>query len=339
MKKIFWMVGLMLLTGIPAAAQQDTMRMRVQGTSAAFSFKIDKAATYYVNWGDGQEQRQPYDADVEHELTHTYAAEGAYNIIFYCDKEKETAGYVEQIYNIEMVKVEGGEFMMGCESEQALSCDHSGDYEKQKVILTDYYISKYEITQAQWKAVMGTTIQQQCGEAGGYGLFGVGDNYPMYYVSWNEAKEFCDKLSEKTGKNYALPTEAQWEFAARGGVKSKGYKYSGSNTLDDVAWHDANSGDKTHEVGTKAANELGVYDMSGNVREWCADWYADSYGDYSSDVVTNPTGPSSGYRRVIRGGSWYGWGVADCCVSCRDGSYPDTRNSIGYLGFRVVCLP
>ena len=330
----------MLLTGIPAAAQQDTMRMRVQGTSAAFSFKIDKAATYYVNWGDGQEQRQPYDADVEHELTHTYAAEGAYNIIFYCDKEKETAGYVEQIYNIEMVKVEGGEFMMGCESEQALSCDHSGDYEKQKVILTDYYISKYEITQAQWKAVMGTTIQQQCGEAGGYGLFGVGDNYPMYYVSWNEAKEFCEQLSQKTGKNYALPTEAQWEFAARGGTKSKGCKYSGSNTLGDVAWNGPgltplDPGYGTHTVGTKAPNELGIHDMTGNVFEWCADLH----GSYSSKPVTNPTGPDSGMfgnHRVIRGGGWDN--NADACrVSRRTIFSPDGRAY--YLGFRVVCLP
>ena len=308
-----------MLTGIPAAAQQDTMRMRVQGTSAAFSFKTDKAATYYVNWGDNQEQRQPYDANVEHELTHTYATDGTYDIIFYCEKK-------EKPIEIEMVLVEGGTFTMGCTSEQGNSCS-ANEKPAHKVTLSSYYISKYEITQAQWEAVMGTKL-----------CYSEGDDLPVEMVSWDEAKEFCEKLSQKTSKNYALPTEAQWEFAARGGNKSQGYIFSGSNAIENVAWYEDNSDDQTHTVGTKDPNELGIYDMSGNVWEWCADWY----GDYSSDAVTNPTGPVSGNFRVLRGGSggiWSIGGIGDnyCRVSYRKGEklYFHSYD----IGFRVVCIP
>ncbi len=239
--------------------------------------------------------------------------------------------------NLDMVYVKGGTFTMGATSEQG-----SNDSAKpaHQVTLSSYHISKYEITQAQWKAVMGTTIEQQRDKVGAYSLYGVGDNYPMYCVSWTEAKAFCEKLSQKTGKKYALPTEGQWEFAARGGVKSKGYKYSGSDAVGDVAWYYDNSynlGENhpdygTHAVGTKAANELGIYDMSGNVWEWCADWY----GSYSSDAATNPSGPNSGSYRVLRGSSWSGSG-GSCRVSIRYNFKPDVHGS--YVGFRVVCLP
>ena len=327
MKKIFWMVGLVLLTGARAAAQQDTMRMQVTGTSAAFSFEADKDATYRVIWGDGADEKYEYTTTgAEHELTHTYATEGTYNIVFYCEKEPEPTNYVEPIYNIDMVWVKGGSFMMGCTAEQGDGCTET----PHKVTLDGFYIGKYEITQAQWKAVMGTAIKQQASE----NEFGVGDRYPMYYVSWNEAKEFCEKLSQKTGKNYVLPTEAQWEFAARGGVKSQHFKYSGDNTLKKVAWCDENSSYCcSHTVGGFTPNELGIYDMSGNVQEWCADWYS----RYINAEVTNPTGPDSGTGRVRRGGSWDGYGLYECRVSARADSKPDYDNY--FIGFRVVCLP
>ena len=158
----------------------------------------------------------------------------------------------------------------------------------------------------------------------GYSTYGEGANYPMYYVSWEDCQEFISKLNALTGKNFRLPTEAEWEFAVRGGNKSRGYKYSGSNTLSNVAWYDDNSSYKTHPVATKAPNELGIYDMSGNVWEWCSDWY----DDYSSSSQYNPTGPNSGSRRVIRGGSWfiYAW---SCRVSNRDGNYPSIHGNIG----------
>ena len=157
-----------------------------------------------------------------------------------------------------------------------------------------------------------------------------GDNLPVEQVSWNDIQEFITKLNTMTGKTFRLPTEAEWEYAARGGNKSKGYKYSGSNTLDNVAWYTNNSSSKTHPVGQKQPNELGLYDMSGNVWEWCQDWY----GSYSSSSQTNPTGPSSGSYRVLRGGSWYHF-ARICRVSYRLNSDPDDRYNLN--GFRLVC--
>lgn len=182
---------------------------------------------------------------------------------------------------------------------------------------------------------MGTTIYQQRNKVdSSLSLYGVGDNYPMYYVSYEEAKDFCQELSLLTGKTYLLPTEAQWEFAARGGNKGKNSdnKYSGSYSIDAVAWYDGNSNNTTHSIGQKRANQLGIYDMSGNVWEWCSDWS----GDYSSNSQTNPTGPSSGQYRVLRGGSWDG-GARHCRVSNRRNGNPSYRYNS--YGFRVVCLP
>ena len=233
--------------------------------------------------------------------------------------------------NMKMVCVEGGTFTMGATSEQG-----SGAYDNEKpthsVTLSSYYIAECEVTQAQWYKIMGTTLSEQKSKAGASSTYGVGDNYPMYYVSWTEAQDFCTKLSQKTGKTYVLPTEAQWEYAARGGNKSKGYKYSGSNTIGNVAWYTSNSSNTTHPVKQKTPNELGLYDMSGNVLEWCSDWS----GSYSSSAQTNPTGPSSGIARVLRGGYWSSsaWG---CRVSIRYGNAPSKLNCA--YGFRVVCLP
>jgi len=150
------------------------------------------------------------------------------------------------------------------------------------------------------------------------------------YVSWNDCQEFIGKLNARTGMRFRLPTEAEWEYAARGGSRSKGYKYAGSDNLDEVGWYDENSGFHTHPVGEKKANELGLYDMSGNVSEWCQDWY----GDYSSEAQTNPTGPQSGGYRVLRGGS--SWFIAgDCRVSYRNFDYvPGYRNVSN--GLRLV---
>ncbi len=235
--------------------------------------------------------------------------------------------------NMKMIWVEGGEFMMGCTSEQGGGC---GDDEKnvRRVTVDGFYIGMLEVTQAQWERVMGTSISQQRDkEDSSSSLNGVGPDYPMYYVSWTEAMEFCRLLSQKTGKTYTLPTEAQWEYAARGGNRADGTKYAGSNIVDAVAWYRDNSGSKTHPCGTKRANALGIYDMSGNVWEWCKDWYSDSYKSYDTN---NPTGPSSGSFRVRRGGSWinYAW---NCRVTGRGSNSPSNHGS--YLGFRVVLLP
>jgi len=159
-----------------------------------------------------------------------------------------------------------------------------------------------------------------------------GDSNPVEKVSWNDCQEFIRKLNSLTGRTFRLPTEAEWEYAARGGNQSKGYKYSGSNTLSSVAWYADNSSSQTHAVKTKSPNELGLYDMSGNVYEWCSDWY----GSYQSSTQTNPQGPSSGSDRVLRGGSWEI--NARCCrVSLRNNYSPDVR----YYdhGLRLVLVP
>lgn len=233
--------------------------------------------------------------------------------------------------NMKMIWVEGGEFMMGCTSEQS-DCG-SGEQNVRRVTVDGFYIGMLEVTQSQWEKVVGTNIYTQKNKTNASGTCGVGPDYPMYYVSWEEAMEFCRLLSNKTGKTYTLPTEAQWEYAARGGKKADGTKYAGSNMIDAVAWCTDNSSGSTHPGGTKRANALGIYDMSGNVWEWCKDWYSSSYTSYDTN---NPTGPSSGSSRVYRGGSWYS-NAACCRVAFRGNFSPGNRFSS--IGFRVVCIP
>ena len=216
-----------------------------------------------------------------------------------------------------MVYVPGGTFTMGATSEQGSEAE---SYEKptHSVTLSSYYICKYEVTQALWRAVMGSNPSNF-----------KDDNLPVEYVSWDDCQTFINRLNSYTGRNFRLPTEAEWEFAARGGNYSRHYKYSGSNYISDVAWYDGNSGNRTHPVGTKQANELGLYDMSGNVWEWCSDWY----GSYSSYSQNDPTGPNSGSNRVLRGGGWYII-AGGCRSSYRGCRTPGDRYRD--LGFRLV---
>lgn len=199
--------------------------------------------------------------------------------------------------------------------------------EEQQVTLTKpFYIGKYEVTQAQWQYVMGNNPSYHDGA-----------NRPVEKVSWHDAMAFCEKLNDygyaPRGYNFTLPTEAQWEFAARGGNLSRGYEYSGSNDLKEVAWYDDNSG-ATHDVGTKKPNELGLYDMGGNVWEWCLDWHG---GYYSNSAVTDPQGPQSGLWRVMRGGGWCN--PADSCqVANRYYGSPNDRR-FNNVGFRLALVP
>ena len=244
----------------------------------------------------------------------------------------------------DMVYVEGGTFTMGATAEQG-SDYYSDELPTHQVTLSDYYIGKYEVTQQLWEYVM--SYSGTCADGSSMSAYasdvwlgsdpsssyGVGDYYPAYYVSYYDIVDiFLPRLNKITGRTYRLPTEAEWEFAARGGKQSKGYKYSGSDNIGVVAWYTGNSGGKTHQVGTKEPNELGIYDMSGNVWEWCGDWY----GSYSSSAQTNPTGPFSGSYRVLRGGSW-GNNAGVCRVSYRSDGNPSARSSNS--GFRVVLVP
>ena len=219
--------------------------------------------------------------------------------------------------SFEMVHVEGGTFRMGATSEQE---ENAYDSEKpvHSVTLSSYYIGKTEVTQALWQAVMGSNPSYFKGSA-----------LPVESVSWNDCQEFIQKLNSLTGRNFRFPTSAEWEFACRGGNNSRGYKYSGSNNLANVAWYDDNSDGQTHPVATKAPNELGIYDMSGNVWEWCGDWYA----NYTSNSQTNPKGPQSGSLRVDRGGSW-GSLARRCRSSFRGGDRPTFRFNL--LGLRLA---
>ena len=222
---------------------------------------------------------------------------------------------MEKEIHFEMVFVNGGTFQMGSTEGE------SDEQPLHTVRVDDFYIGKYLVTQALWRAVMSENLNSFAGC----------DNCPVVRVSWEDVQAFIQKLNEMKGKRFRLPTEAEWEYAARGGNKSLGFKYAGSNNIDEVAWYWSNSGSKTHPVGQKKPNELGLYDMSGNVWEWCNDWYDPDY--YKNSPGNNPKGPSSGSYRVLRGGSW---NIIPqfCRVANRLRYYPSNRNS-GF-GFRLA---
>ena len=227
-----------------------------------------------------------------------------------------------------MVWVEGGNFTMGNKWR--------GKGGSQQVALSGFYICKYEVTQELWQAVMDTNIRQQRDKHKSQSnisisglsvldIYGEGADYPMYYLSWDDCRDFIAKLNQLTGKSYRMPTEAEWEYAARGGRyganRYQSLEYSGSKSINDVAWFKNNSDHTTHLVGQKSPNELGLCDMCGNVWEWCQDWY----GDYSSEVQTDPIGPSSGNYRLMRGGSWDSES-SSCCVTTRHYVSPSNRD-------------
>lgn len=225
--------------------------------------------------------------------------------------------------NMKMVYVEGGEFLMGGTSEQG---EDAYDDEKpiRRVMLDSFYIGAFEVTQGQWEKVMGTNPS----------YFTKGADYPVERVSWEDAQAFCRELSRKTGRKYSLPTEAQWEYAARGGKRNERVKYSGGSSIDSVGWYCDNGGQGTCPVGQKRPNALGIYDMSGNVREWCQDWYGKDY--YVDAPLVNPTGPSNGFGRVIRGGSYF-FNARSCRVSSR--GYINPKLHIAINGFRLCLVP
>lgn len=241
------------------------------------------------------------------------------SIATYTYEEGQDDGETVKEYNVngvsfKMIKVESGTFRMG---------STTGDSDEQPVhsvtLSKDYYIGETEVTQELWTTVMGSNPS----------CFTSDSQLPVERVSWNDCQTFITKLNSLTGGNFRLPTEAEWEYAARGGNKSAEYTYSGSNTIEDVAWYSVNSGDKTHTVKTKSPNELGIYDMSGNVWEWCSDWY----GNYSSAAASDPTGASSGSSRVIHGGC-FGNVAIDCRCTYRFQYTPSS--AYDHLGLRLA---
>lgn len=250
------------------------------------------------------------------------------------DNKKDYTEYTDGI-NMQMVYVEGGEFEMGATEEQNEDA-LSDEYPVRVVKLDSYYIGRYEITQRQWRVVTGNEFSinepflkdflsiEEC----------FGDDLPVFFISREGAQEFCTKLSEKTGKKYMLPTEAQWEYAARGGIYKEKTKYSGSNNIDTVAWYSNNAADRVHPVGQKKANILGIYDMTGNVWERCSDFY----GTYDIKDTLNPIGANSGDYYVARGGSFC-TEANDCRVSNRGQNPGAPIFQRAFFGLRVVMIP
>ena len=232
--------------------------------------------------------------------------------------EPKTETFTVNGVSFTMVAVEGGSFMMGASDDDTEA--HDNEKPAHQVTLSSYSIGQTEVTQALWYAVMGYSTNDFTGD----------ENRPVGQVSWNDCQTFITKLNEMTGMQFRLPTEAEWEYAARGGNKSKGYTYAGSDNIEEVAWHAGNSNHTSHPVGSKKANELGLFDMSGNVYEWCQDWY----GDYGNLAQTNPTGPSTGSSRVARGGTWFIYASTCCRVTDRSGFPPD--GNWGGCGLRLA---
>lgn len=290
-----------------------------KGNTSFSQGKYSEARTYYVNakqcaGGNPSAAQQKINACDAKIKAQREAAEA---------KRKAEIQALAKTYTVNGVSftmkyVEGGTFQMGATSEQGNDA-YNDEKTVHSVTVSDFCMGETEVTQALWVAVMGSNPSSF-----------KGDNLPVESVSWDDCQEFIRKLNVLTGKKFRMPTEAEWEYAARGGNKSQHYKYAGSNTIGNVAWYTDNSGSSTHPVKGKQANELGLYDMSGNVWEWCQDWY----GSYNSSAQTNPTGPSSGSKRVSRGGSWNNAYARSCRTSSRFYGNPDRR--ISYGGFRLV---
>ena len=244
------------------------------------------------------------------------------------------------------ILVKAGTFVMGAAPDEPGRSDEEAQHQVE--ITKNFFISSHEVTQKEWESVMGNGVASQRNkEDSKWKLYGEGADFPMYYISWNDAVEFCNKLSSKNGltpcysgsgsgikcnfeaNGYRLPTEAEWEYASRGGHNGKGTMYSGSDQFDNVAWQKRNSGNTIHPVGQLSPNELGIYDMSGNVYEWC--W--DIYEPHKTSAVKNPAGAASGDKRIIKGGSW-GLGGYNCRSAYRQPFDPVRRSHS--IGMRIV---
>jgi formylglycine-generating enzyme required for sulfatase activity len=236
------------------------------------------------------------------------------------------------------VSIPGGEFVMGCSPDDEI-CYSDFDKPQHKVKISPFKMSAYEVTQGQWEKVMGVNPSYHSENGGGVTC---GSDCPVEQVSWDDIQLFIDKLNEDTQKSYRLPTEAEWEYAVRAGTTTR--YYCGDDDcfdeawnpipccLDDIAWHGLNSGLSTHPKGQKNPNKWGLYDMSGNVSEWVQDWFKEDY--YSESPDTDPQGPDTGLRRVVRGGAWGNY-ANDCLSSSRTALVP-TGIPHSFYGFRLV---
>ena len=315
MRKLYILLAILLLAGMTASAQMKRggQKKEVPKTEKTTSKKQKKQSGNSEKSTRPSEPGNATNSDAEQKRKQEEAAKQRAEEQRRQQEETERQRIIQQVVN-DMVWVEGGTFKMGTNGADAF------DDEKpvHKVTLSGFYISKYEVTQELWQAVMGNNPSHFTGNP----------RCPVEQVSWNDCQKFLEQLNKLTGRNFRLPTEAEWEFAARGGNQSRGYMYSGSNDPENVGWGYHNSGLTSHPVGMKSSNELGIYDMCGNVEEWCQDRYGKDY--YRNSPSTNPMGPSSGYERVCRGGSCFTNLFSDSYVSCRSkAGSNDTFKSVG----------
>ena len=335
-RRFFYVTAIaVLLTGIFTACKKDvtgvtlntTTLTLVKGGTETLTATVtpDDAADKTVTWSSDN----PTVATVTDGLV-TAKSAGKSTITVTTNNGNKTAScavtVTESVITIthpaesEMIAVAGGTFIMGTSAEQDNE-SAADERPPHQVTLNSFYIGKYEVTQGQWKAIMGDNPSK----------FKLGDAYPVENVNWDDVQEFTRRLNDSTGKQYRLPTEAEWEYAARGGNKNSPYKYSGGDNASDVAWHSGNSG-STKPVGGKSPNALGIYDMSGNVSEWCSDWYNKDY--YANSPISNPQGPQSGFStRVYRGGCWNQM-VINCRITARAAEVPTSPNES--RGFRLA---
>ncbi len=221
---------------------------------------------------------------------------------------------------VKMVLVEGGTFDMGATVKEKAIRGLVPSQPMHSVTLDSFYISKYEVSINEWRRIMDTIPEKAIKNC---------PTCPVTMVSWYQVQDFIKKLNQAAHKNYRLPTEAEWEYAARGGTSSKDYLYSGSNEIDEVAWYEMNSQKTVHQKGQKKPNELDIYDMTGNAWEWCSDWY----GCYSSKAQTNPQGPDQGAFKILRGSSWYNRAQSSV-IAFRNRNEPDRQSK--NIGFRLA---
>ena len=318
MKNYLLTLLLALCLSVPAFAEGNYIRGDVNGDGVVSSADISSLIDYLLNGTAIDEAAADVNGDGS-----VNPADISALIDYLLSVEVFTVNGV----SFTMIPVEGGTFSMGATSEQGSDAQNT-ERPVHQVTLSSYSIGQTEVTQALWQAVMGESITDIISR-NGWSSFGIGDNYPMYYVSWEDCQLFIAELNRLTGKHFRLPTEAEWEFAARGGNLSQHYKYAGGNNVGDVAWYRSNANGATHTVATKAPNELGLYDMSGNVYEWCQD----RWGGYSSAAQADPTGPETGTNHVDRGGNWY-YSSSLCRVSCRSNISPSGR--LKHLGLRLA---
>jgi len=324
----------------------ETINVKVQqGEHKVVAKSIDSTEIYYkqnMSIAENASRVIDIELNVKHDKPANVAAP-AINAI--------GTNFTKQSFVPKMVYVAGDTFTMGCTAEQTDCWENEKPTHKVKV--SSYYIAAYELTLAQFKQFIDSSGYKTDAEKSGWSYVRVGSswvkmdsvdwrcgvagltrpesewNHPVIHVSWNDAKAYCDWLSKVTGKKYRLPTEAEWEFASRGGTKTEGNRFSGASKPGDVGWYADNSSASTHAVGLKSPNELGLYDMSGNVWEWCSDWD----GNYAADSLSNPTGATTGTNKILRGGSWlsFYWSVR----TTNRNNY-DPASSCTVNGFRVV---